>query len=356
MQYVLGLDIGIASVGWAVLNLEKNRIEALGVRMFNKAENPKDGSPLAEPRRLARGMRRRLRRRAERLRRIKALCVQHGLISASDPDAAFLTARDQPTPWQLRAEGLDRRLTGEEFARTLFHLAKRRGFKSNRKSAPGDSAKKAKDEEEGRILAGVRANRALMEEKGYRTAGEMIWRDEKFREHKRNTSNAYDNTVDRTLLLEEARALFAAQRALGNPQATEDLEAAFIEIFSWQKPLASGDDILAKVGKCTFEPAEKRAPRHAYTAERFTLLSKVNHLAYYDDGERRFLTQDQRRMVVEMAYRQAEVTYKQIRKMLSMPDDVRFVGLTYTRRAGDAIEEGFECERASDVLQADRVS
>ena len=46
MRYTLGLDIGIASVGWAIIDIDKNRIEDLGVRIFNKAENPKNGEPL----------------------------------------------------------------------------------------------------------------------------------------------------------------------------------------------------------------------------------------------------------------------------------------------------------------------
>ena len=34
MRYTIGLDIGIASVGWAVINEDKRRIEDLGVRVF----------------------------------------------------------------------------------------------------------------------------------------------------------------------------------------------------------------------------------------------------------------------------------------------------------------------------------
>lgn len=63
MRYSIGLDIGISSVGWAVINLDKNRIEDLSSRMFDVAENPKNGSSLATPRREARSARRRLRRR-----------------------------------------------------------------------------------------------------------------------------------------------------------------------------------------------------------------------------------------------------------------------------------------------------
>lgn len=38
-----GFDIGIASVGWAVL--APDRIVALGVRAFDKAETAKEGDP-----------------------------------------------------------------------------------------------------------------------------------------------------------------------------------------------------------------------------------------------------------------------------------------------------------------------
>ena len=73
MKYSLGLDIGISSIGWAVVNLEKNRIEDLGVRLFTSAERPKDGGAINEKRRLARGLRRRLKRRRVRMNKIKEL-------------------------------------------------------------------------------------------------------------------------------------------------------------------------------------------------------------------------------------------------------------------------------------------
>ena len=60
MKYTIGLDIGIASVGWAVINNDKSRIENLGVRIFKKAEES-DGKSLNLARREARGSRRRLR-------------------------------------------------------------------------------------------------------------------------------------------------------------------------------------------------------------------------------------------------------------------------------------------------------
>ena len=54
MGYRIGLDIGITSTGWSVIknkeNGEPERIIDLGSRIFDAAEKPKDGSPLAKDR------------------------------------------------------------------------------------------------------------------------------------------------------------------------------------------------------------------------------------------------------------------------------------------------------------------
>lgn len=75
MGYRIGLDIGITSVGWSAIENNENgdpiRIIDLGSRIFDAAENPKDGSPLAKARRDARGLRRRLRRKSTELKEQK---------------------------------------------------------------------------------------------------------------------------------------------------------------------------------------------------------------------------------------------------------------------------------------------
>lgn len=73
----LGLDIGITSIGWAFI--EDNELKDCGVRIFTKAENPKTGESLSLPRREARGVRRRLARRKQRLNELKKLiCKEFG--------------------------------------------------------------------------------------------------------------------------------------------------------------------------------------------------------------------------------------------------------------------------------------
>ena len=339
MRYILGLDVGIASVGWAVLDPDAERIVDLGVRAFQAAESPKNGAPLAEPRRLARSARRRLRRRAGRLRRIKELFVRRGLIPQSEIEMAFQVQDGKPDPWQLRAEGLDRLLTPQELARALFHIAKYRGFKSNRKNI-----KVAKDGEEGKMLASVQANTQMLREKGYRTAGEMLYKDEQFQECKRNKAGSYKNTLDRAILEDEINTLFECQRKLGSQFATTELQEEYLELFRWQMPFASGDDILRKVGKCTFEPDEYRAPKSMPTVERFVLFQKLNQLTYYQNGDRQQLTAHQREAVLKEAYKRGEIKYAHIRKILNLSDDVRFCGLQYVQKKKGVTTESLECE------------
>ena len=339
MKYVLGLDIGIASVGWAVLDQDKKCIEDLGIRAFNAAEDPKTKAALAEPRRLARTARRRLCRRAERLRQTKALFVEFALVAPNNGESAYETTRDKTDPWHLRAEALDRLLTGEELARALFHIIKHRGFKSNRKNT--------QDTEDGKMLAGIGSNRNTMAERGYRTAGEMLDKDKKFADRKRNTHGLYDKTLDRLLLEDEIKRIFQRQRELGSALASSDMETRVLEIFNRQKPFASGDDILRKVGLCTFEheSGELRAPS-SHHAERAMVLGKVNNLSRALN-----LTAEGRRKIVDMAYLHPKVTYAQVRKELSIPQDTHFPGLTGRRRSAQDTDDPATIEKKTSFVE-----
>lgn len=336
MNYSLGLDIGITSVGWCVLDWDEGKIAGLGVRLFTIAENPKDGSSLALPRREARGARRRLRRKRQRVSSIRDLIVASGVVTQEQMDALY----SQPyssTPWELRAEGLDRLLSGEEWARVLIHIAKRRGFKSNRTASSGDAAK---DAEEGRAKQAMSANAELLSGasgKGYRTVGEMIQLDEKFAAHKRNKAGSYACSVTRAALTKEIKRLFGSQRALGSGFASPEFEKKYLEIFSSQLPFASGDQIKKMVGYCTLEPEELRAPKASWTAERFVLLSKIANLSLCAEGLRGagMLSRENMGKVEKLAYSKAKVTYKQVREALGLGEDFAFRGLPHAAAGKD---------------------
>ncbi len=61
----IGFDIGITSVGWAIVDEDNNIIDR-GVRLFNELKDPKDGSLENENRRSKRALRRLIRRKRNR--------------------------------------------------------------------------------------------------------------------------------------------------------------------------------------------------------------------------------------------------------------------------------------------------
>lgn len=332
--YTFGLDIGIASVGWAVLSNE--RIIDLGVRAFDKAETAKEGDSLNLIRRNARLMRQRLHHRTWRLTKLSKLLKREGLIGD-----ARIFKNQQPyysSIWQLRVEGLDRCLLPEEWARVIYHICKHRGFhwvsRAEEKKASDDSAG-----EGGKVKSGLANTQRLMSEKGYRTAAEMVLVE--FPDAQRNKYGEYTKALSRILLGEELKLLFNAQRSLGNLLAGRDLEHLILGsgdqkegLFWQQRPALFGIDLLKMLGKCTFEKTEYRAPKACFTAERHVWLTRLNNLRVVVDGITRPLNESERQIALPIPYQQAgDFTYKQLRSALVksgwLPEGFRYTGLSY---------------------------
>lgn len=323
VKYSIGLDIGITSVGWAVINLDKKRIEDMNSRIFDVAENPKNGSSLAAPRREARSARRRLRRRRYRVSRVRHMIVDKGLLSEVDADQLFDWQDGDIDIWLARVNGVERQLSDREFARILVHYAKMRGFKSNRKSG-------AKEGEDGVLLKAVKENAQLMEEKGYRTVAEMLVLDEKFNGRKRNKGGDYSHVLARSEIEKEIRDVFEKQRELGHSFATKENEETYIKIWSSQRPFSTQEDIAKRIGNCTFESNEKRAPKFSYTFEKFRGLDKINRLRIISDKDpQRPLTDVERAEVLKSALNKKELKYKDLRKTLKLQEYERFNELFY---------------------------
>ena len=354
-HYALGLDIGIGSVGWAVLqnnlNGEPIRIWDLGVRIFDKAEQPKTGESLAAPRRDARSTRRRLRRHRHRLERIKYLLEQTNIMTCQEIKEFYERGGFTVTPYQLRAEALDRLLTKEEIVRVLIHLAQRRGYKSN------STAEAASNKEDGLVKAAIKENQDCMMKNGYRTVGEMMYRDQRFwqtnpdgtrYQQTRNKADDYRFTVDRISVVDEIHQIFAAQRRLGSAWMSETLEQVYLSIFESQRSFDEGPGgnspfrggVAEKVGSCTFETAEPRAAKATYTFEYFKLLQDLNHMRLTGKGlPSRPLDQSQRKLLIAAAMQSPSLNYGQIRKKLALDENTYFNDLSYGDRSQEEAEK-----------------
>lgn len=335
-----GLDIGIASVGWAVLG--ENRIVDLGVRCFDKAETAKEGESLNLARRTARLLRRRLRRRAWRLTKLARLLKREGLIADTSIFTKPFNLKDANGKglsfWQLRVNALDRQLTAEEWARVIYHLCKHRGFhwisRAEEKAAESDSKS-----EGGKVKQGLAGTKKLMAEKSYRTAAEMVLAE--FPDAQRNKQGDYSKALSRVLLNDEFTELFKRQRELGTPHTGVAFQEKILGngdrksgLFWAQKPALAGKGLLKMLGHCTFEKYEYRAPKASFTAERHVWLTRLNNLRIVVDGTTRALTEAERRVALPMPYQQAgDLTYKQLRAALTksgyLPESFKFTGLSY---------------------------
>lgn len=338
LKYTIGLDIGIASVGWAVLG--ENRIIDLGVRCFDKAETADKGESLNLARRSARLLRRRLRRRAWRLTKLARALKREGLIPNVDifkqPFNLLDTNGKGESFWQLRVEGLDRKLNPEEWARVIYHLCKHRGFHWLSKA----EEKKADDDKEGgAVKKGLAGTKKLMIEKGYRTTAEMVIHE--FPDAQRNKRGDYSKALSRELLSNELQLLFRCQHDFGNPYTTPELESKLLDrkhgLLWAQKPSLSGEALLKMLGKCTFERNEYRAPKASFSVERHIWLTRLNNCRLIIDGEKRELTPAERAIAIKLPYEQSsDFTYKQLRSALvkaGLTTEFRFAGLVYPSAA-----------------------
>lgn len=323
MTYRLALDLGSTSLGWAMLRLNSSNepvaIIKAGVRIFSDGRNPKDGSSLAVTRREARSMRRRRDRLLKRKARMLKLLTEYGFFPNSEESRKELETLN---PYELRAKGLDEKLDPEEFARALFHITQRRGFKSNRKTDK-------KDNDSGALKAAIKKMHAELLAENCRTVGEWLYKRDKagktvrarFRENKvvkddgkTRIDKSYDLYIDRAMIEAEFDALWAKQAEF-NPQLfNETARADLKDTLLHQRPLKP-----VKPGRCTFLPDEERAPLALPSSQRFRIYQEVNNLRILREGLKEDpLTLQQRDIVVKTLEANSKCSFKQIVKLLDI--------------------------------------
>ena len=305
-----GLDLGIGSCGQALISTSKEKrnirgfenlpgpISFLGVRAFDIPETREQtGVKLKNPERRAKRLLRRVTaRRADRMKKTRRFLMNHGILPADYHwmKDQWRMAHEEAIPWQWRLDALDRMLPSWEWAVILVHYAKRRGFKSARK---GDIVSKGS---KGGTLDSTRANHAALS--AFRTVAEMFDKDERFTlsvgnadgtqqevKLKRNKDGNYVSMILRDDLLDEIRQVFAAQRKLGNPHASEAIESEYLKILNQQKSMQNPCDLL---GSCPFLPSEKRTTSFAPSFELSRALQRLNTLTLVRaDGSKQLLSE-----------------------------------------------------------------
>lgn len=357
-NYILGLDIGISSVGWGLLELDTNnnpyKIIDVGSRIFTPGEVEKTGDSRAKERREKRGARRISRRREFRLDRVRNLLYENGylkgninsnIVSVKNEELSIIFdnminnyyKEKNSNPYILKVEALDRKLTNEELSIILVHYAKKRGYKSNREEAS--------DNDSGKVLSAIKENEKIMKENNYRTISEMYIKDEKFKNKIKNSPGDYKISVTNEMYLKEINKVLDSQIKFG--LITDDFKNQYLEIYNSRRSYAKGpggnspyggDLIERMTGKCNFD-GNPRAPKRAFSSEIYVALTKLVNLKYkVNDGEYIKLSEKEIKNIIEKAKDKKIITYKDLAKELD--GNIEFKDLSLSKKEyGKVIEE-----------------
>lgn len=187
-KYYLGLDLGISSVGWAVMTKDEDDyyIDDFGVRLFDCAESPKDGTTNAEERRKFRSVRRLNRRRKQRINELKNFLEKNQIISKSEIADFFsnfkITNNIQYddtkyfNPYTIRVKALTEKLTPQELAVALINIANHRGY--NDKFSFGEE----KENKKSKLSESISKGEKIV--KNYQTIAQAILNEQDFKNSK----------------------------------------------------------------------------------------------------------------------------------------------------------------------------
>ena len=267
-KHVLGLDLGVGSIGWCLIALDAqgNPAEILGmgsrvVPLTNlgddKAFSKGEAFTANQKRTARRTMRRGFARYQLRRYRLRRELEKVGML----PDAALIQLPLLEL-WELRerAATAGEHLTLPELGRVLCHINQKRGYrhvKSDAAAIVGDEGEKKKDSNSA-YLAGIRANDEKLQDE-HKTVGQYF--AEQLRQNQSESPTGgisyriKDQIFSRQRYIDEYDQIMAAQRV----HYPDILTDAFIrmlrdEVIFMQRPLKSCKHL---VSLCEFEKQEK---------------------------------------------------------------------------------------------------
>lgn len=275
MKYRIGLDMGATSIGWSVFDIENQKVLDFGVRIFDDGREDKSKASLCVKRRNARGARRLIKRRHMKMNELLKTLISLGLFPTTKEEQDNLKSKN---PYLLRKEALDRKLSPFELGRIFLQLAKRKGFKSNRKD---------NKEEGGKLKNAYQELKVAMEEKKARTYGEFLYMCllEKETIRLKSTFDAngkYQKGLFpfREIYVAEFDAIWNKQKEYYNDILTDENYHKIKDIIYFQRPLK-----IAEEGECLFEKGEKRIPRAHPLFQEFRIWQNIMNLKFCEESQ-----------------------------------------------------------------------
>lgn len=352
-KHVLGLDLGVGSIGWCLIALDAqgDPVEILGmgsrVVPLNNATDAADFSigkafTANQERTARRTMRRGFARYQLRRYRLRRELEKVGML----PDAALIQLPLLEL-WELRerAATAGRRLTLPELGRVLCHINQKRGYrhvKSDAAAIVGDEGEKKKDSNSA-YLAGIRANDEKLQDE-HKTVGQYF--AEQLRQSQSESPTGgisyriKDQIFSRQRYIDEYNQIMAAQRVHYPDILTDEfIRMLRDEVIFMQRPLKSCKHL---VSLCEFEKQErvmrvqqddgkggrqlverkikfgpKVAPKSSPLFQLCRIYEAVNNIRLTrPDGSPRDITPEERVKIVAHLQSSASLSFAALKKLL----------------------------------------
>lgn len=244
MKLIYGLDLGVASIGWAVISIDESsvyKIEGMGSRIIPYSDTEGDefgkgvGESVNQQRTRDRTSRKGLDRYRLRRTTLNKILKEYQLL----PEQSLFNLSSIEL-YGLRSRAASEKITFTELGRLLLHLNQRRGYRHGAE----DEDKKQRDWVE-------TINNRYSQIKGKQTIGQFFYKE--LKEHVEN--NKYyrikEQIFPREAYINEFNAIWETQQKFYQKDLSEDLKLKIRdEVIYYQRPLKSQKGL---VSVCEFE-------------------------------------------------------------------------------------------------------
>jgi CRISPR-associated endonuclease Csn1 len=319
---IFGFDLGTASIGWVAIT-DGQRIDGTGVRIFpegvSRDKKTQKETSLNAGRRIKRQIRKQLHRRRNRKSQLARFLMQFGMfprIVNLDAELKQVILSQELNsffginPYTCRAKAIQNSstpLTPYELGRVFYHLAQRRGYRSNLIADTDDKETGALFEgkpEQGKI--GINSTREGVQK--HQTLGIYL---NQLNPHSERIRNRY---TERQMFIDEFNAIWEAQSKfeVWKDILTDDLKKQIgDDLIFFQRPLKSQKGL---VGKCRFEPSKPRCPISSPEFELYRIWKTINTIKNGANG----LNETQRQIAFELMISKDKFKFGELVKKLKL--------------------------------------
>lgn len=285
-KLIVGLDLGVNSIGWAVVGDDDSNKEILGMGSRIIPLSPDDNNEFVTGNAISKNAKRtekRTQRKGydryqQRRRKLLAFLERHGMMVENE-----LMCLPPLELWALRNKGITEALSCRELGRVLYHLNQRRGYRSSRSEESSDDKKSTAYVEE------VKGRYEELKAKGI-TIGQHFYQKLQTAHNRNEPYRIKQQVFPRQAYIDEFNTIISQQK-IHHASLTAD-EVAFLrdEIIYMQRPLKSQKGL---VSICEFEGQYRKnakeadifvgpkvAPRSSPLAQVCKIWESINNITF----------------------------------------------------------------------------